>query len=175
MRSWTLPNAEATSRFGVALGARLRGGEAIALVGDLGAGKTTMTQAIARGMGITAHVTSPTFGLVHEYPGPIPLFHFDTYRLERAEDLYGLGFLEYFERQGVVVVEWADKFPELLPTDRLILKLTADTAPTAEAKGEDAPRTLVTVADGAYYQSLLTGLAQSQAVSDLLGRCLETC
>jgi tRNA threonylcarbamoyladenosine biosynthesis protein TsaE len=121
--TFLLIEKESTERFGQTLGALLRPGDMIALVGDLGAGKTTLTQAIARGMGITAPVTSPTFALIQEYLGSIPLFHFDTYRLERAEDLADLGFDEYTERGGVLVIEWADRIAPLLPPDRLTLRL----------------------------------------------------
>src|SRR5581483_9774605 len=109
MAKFALLSEQETRRFGRALGELLRPGDVVALIGDLGTGKTTLTQAIARGMGITADVSSPTFALVHEYYGPTPLFHFDPYRLDRCEDLADLGFEEYFHRGGVIVVEWADK------------------------------------------------------------------
>lgn len=96
--------------------AQVHAGSVIALVGGLGAGKTHWTKGLVAGLGSTAEVTSPTFGLVHEYPGGrLPVFHLDFYRLETAEELTGLGWDEYLEAGGVVVAEWADKFPELLP------------------------------------------------------------
>src|SRR5476651_1152553 len=158
MTAWVLPTAAATARFGEALGRRLHGGETLALIGDLGAGKTTMTQAIARGLGITGHVTSPTFGLIHEYPGRIPLYHFDPYRLDRVEDLYDLGVQEYFERGGVVVMEWAGRFAELLPRERLTLRMEIDATSLADEASDDAPRILEAEAQGAYYQALLADL-----------------
>lgn len=96
----------------------LRGGEVLALCGELGAGKTHFTQGLASGLGIDASaVTSPTFTLVHEYGGGrLPIFHFDFYRMEAAQEVLEIGWEEYLdEPHGVVVVEWANKFPELLP------------------------------------------------------------
>ena len=96
--------------------AHVRPGSVIALVGGLGAGKTHWTKGLVAGLGSSAEVTSPTFGLVHEYPGGrFPVFHLDFYRLESADELTGIGWDEYLEADGVVVAEWADKFPELLP------------------------------------------------------------
>ena len=118
MTTWVLRTREDTARFGEALGRRLRGNQTIALVGDMGAGKTTLVRAIARGVGVTSHVSSPTFGLIHEYPGAPPVFHFDTYRLQSNQQLQDLGFDEFFDRGGIVIVEWADRFPELLPVER---------------------------------------------------------
>ncbi len=88
----------------------------LALCGELGAGKTQFVQGLARGLGCPASPTSPTFTLIHEYGGGrLPLFHFDLYRLETAEQALAIGIEEYFESAGVSVVEWAGKFPELLP------------------------------------------------------------
>ena len=89
----------------------------------MGTGKTTLTQGIAKGMGISQPVSSPTFSLVHEYAGKIPLFHCDPYRLNSPEALYDLGFEEYFERGGVVIVEWANLVEDLLPEERLTITL----------------------------------------------------
>ena len=95
-------------------------GTVIALVGDLGAGKTHWTKGLAAGLGFTGEVTSPTFSLAHEYRGgKLPVFHFDFYRLETAEELYGMGWDEYLDEGGVIVAEWADKFPEVLPPDAI--------------------------------------------------------
>ena len=127
MRPWradtTLMSREDTQLFGELLGRSLEEGDVIALVGDLGTGKTTLTQGIAKGMGISQPVNSPTFSLIHEYPGRIPLFHCDPYRLNSPDDLYDLGFEEYFERGGVVIVEWANLVEDLLPEERLTITL----------------------------------------------------
>lgn len=100
--------------------AQARPGGVIALTGGLGAGKTHWTKGFVEGIGANAEVTSPTFGLVHEYHGGrLPVFHFDLYRLETADELVALGWDEYLEAGGVVVVEWADRFPALLPAETL--------------------------------------------------------
>ncbi|MGL4401457.1 MAG: tRNA (adenosine(37)-N6)-threonylcarbamoyltransferase complex ATPase subunit type 1 TsaE [Luteolibacter sp.] len=99
-------------------------GSVIALTGGLGAGKTHWTKGFVAGIGSTADVTSPTFGLLHEYPGGrLPVFHLDFYRLESAAELVALGWDELLEEDGVIVAEWADKFPELLPAKTLWLNL----------------------------------------------------
>ena len=98
----------------------VRPGSVIALVGGLGAGKTHWTKGLVAALGSPAEVTSPTFGLVHEYPGGrVPVFHLDFHRLENAAELIALGWDEYLESGGVIIAEWADKFPELLPADTL--------------------------------------------------------
>lgn len=92
-------------------------GTVIALVGGLGAGKTHWTKGFVAGLGCVSEVTSPTFGLVHEYTGGhLSVFHFDFYRLESAEELISLGWDEYLDSGAIVIAEWGDKFPELLPT-----------------------------------------------------------
>lgn len=111
------------------LGAAAAGGDLICLVGDLGAGKTTLTQGIGEGLGLAqAAVTSPTFTLVAEhYEGRIPLYHIDAYRLAGPAELYHLGFEDYLLRaDGLLVVEWADRVAEGLPADRLEVALTED-------------------------------------------------
>jgi tRNA threonylcarbamoyladenosine biosynthesis protein TsaE len=107
---------EAMQALGRNAAAELQPGTVIALVGGLGAGKTHWTKGLVAGLGSPAEVTSPTFGLVHEYAGGrMPVFHFDFYRLESAEELIALGWDEYLDADGVVIAEWGDKFPELLP------------------------------------------------------------
>ncbi len=123
MLTFQLPTREDTRTIGRTLGALLKAGDVIGLVGDLGVGKTTLTQAIAEGMGIEERVTSPTFTLVQEYGIEPPMFHFDPYRLDSPEDMCDFGFADYLEQEGVVVVEWADKIQALLPSDHLTLTL----------------------------------------------------
>ena len=101
---------------GAELAAGLAAGSVLALVGGLGAGKTRMVKGLARGLGFAGEVTSPTFSLVHEYRGgSLPLFHFDLYRLKDEQELLGIGWDEFLDEPGVVVAEWADLFPDLLP------------------------------------------------------------
>lgn len=115
--------AEETMAFGEALGSRLGPGDVIALYGDLGAGKTTMTKGIALGAGVDAEVHSPTFTLIHEHYGRVPLYHIDLYRLTGDEDVEFLGLDEYLYGDGVVVIEWADRAPRLLPAERIEIRL----------------------------------------------------
>ncbi len=126
MKSLLLNSPEETRNAGALIGKLLRAGDVIALEGDLGSGKTTLTQGIALGMGVRQYVNSPTYSIIHEYEGAIPLFHCDPYRLESADALALIGFEEYFERGGVVIVEWANLVSELLPDERLSLVITTE-------------------------------------------------
>ncbi|HVR62435.1 MAG TPA: tRNA (adenosine(37)-N6)-threonylcarbamoyltransferase complex ATPase subunit type 1 TsaE [Polyangia bacterium] len=134
------------------LGAALRVGDAVALVGPLGAGKTTFVQGLARGMGVTSdrHVASPTFALVNEHPGRTPLVHADFYRIADARELGELGLDEAYDR-AAVAVEWADRFPSALAADRLTITIAieADGARqlAAEASGPRAA-VLLSALDG---------------------------
>ena len=121
--------SEETMALGEELGRRLRSGDVVALFGDLGAGKTTFTKGIARGLKLAAEVHSPTFTLIHEHPGETPLYHVDLYRLSDEREVEELGIEEYLQAEGVVVIEWADKMKSLLPPDRLDvdLRMTGDT------------------------------------------------
>ncbi len=107
--------------------ATVTNGTVIALVGGLGAGKTHWTKGFVAGLGSTADVTSPTFGLVHEYAGGrLQVFHFDFYRLDSADELLALGWDEYLEANGVIIAEWGDKFPELLPPETIWLHFSIE-------------------------------------------------
>ncbi|MFD2444214.1 tRNA (adenosine(37)-N6)-threonylcarbamoyltransferase complex ATPase subunit type 1 TsaE [Bacillus sp. CGMCC 1.16607] len=113
-----------TTDFAKHLAAKLKPGDVIALEGDLGAGKTTFTKGLAEGLGITKNVNSPTFTIIKEYRGHLPLYHMDVYRLEDSYE--DLGFDEYFEGEGVTVVEWAHLIKEQLPSELLTIYLTHD-------------------------------------------------
>jgi tRNA threonylcarbamoyladenosine biosynthesis protein TsaE len=105
-----------TSDIGRRLAADLKRGDVLALAGDLGAGKTHFVKGLAEGLGVAAEVTSPTFTLIHEYPGDrLPLFHIDLYRLETVGEVLNIGLDDYLESEGVTAIEWADKFPDLMP------------------------------------------------------------
>ncbi len=123
--SMNLPDAAATLAFGRELGLAAQAGEVIALVGDLGAGKTTLTQGLVAGLGYKEEVTSPTFSLVQEYVGGrLDVFHFDFYRVEDEHELLDLGWDDYLDRQGLVIVEWPTLHPDLLPKNTRWLKLS---------------------------------------------------
>ncbi len=116
---------EAMERLGRAAAGMIRPGTVIVLVGGLGAGKTQWTRGFVAGLGSAAMVTSPTFNLIHEYPGGrMPIFHMDFYRLDSSAELVALGWDEYLEIPGVVIAEWGDKFPDLLPAETTWLFFT---------------------------------------------------
>ncbi|MBN8458650.1 MAG: tRNA (adenosine(37)-N6)-threonylcarbamoyltransferase complex ATPase subunit type 1 TsaE [Verrucomicrobia bacterium] len=111
-----------------------------ALTGGLGAGKTHWTKGLVAGLGCPADVTSPTFSLVHEYRGGrLPVLHFDCYRLDRARDLLAIGWDEYLDEPAVVVVEWADLFPQLLPTGTKWLAFSVNPDGTRSVTPLDGP------------------------------------
>ena len=117
-RTLKIKNEEETRRFGLDLAHELKAGDVVALIGDLGTGKTALTRYITEGLGITARVNSPTFTIVKEYrESRLPLFHFDVYRVSDPDELFNIGADEYFYGDGVCVVEWADLIEELLPED----------------------------------------------------------
>ena len=113
-----------TERIGEAIGRAAEPGTVVALIGDLGTGKTTLTKSIARGLGVTETVTSPTFNIIREYKtGRIPLYHFDVYRIGDPDEMFELGYEEYFYGDGICVVEWADIIEELLPEDAVVIRI----------------------------------------------------
>jgi tRNA threonylcarbamoyladenosine biosynthesis protein TsaE len=150
-----------TQRLGMRLGELLIGGELLLFDGQLGTGKTTFTQGLAQGLGITAVISSPTFTLLKEYsgqprpealatrrslqPGPA-LYHFDLYRLDEAEEILGLGFEDYFASDGVCVVEWAEKADLLWPAEHLRIRMKV----MSETK-----RGLLFMAHGEHYCTIL--------------------
>lgn len=140
MATTILPDAAATIAFGRAFAAGLRSGDVLALNGDLGAGKTHFVKGLAQGLGASSDVTSPTFTLVHEYlGGRCPLFHFDLYRLESEDDLLRIGFDDYLESEGVLAIEWASKFPALLPPATRWLQFSHREDGTREVTETTAP------------------------------------
>ncbi|MCX5864264.1 MAG: tRNA (adenosine(37)-N6)-threonylcarbamoyltransferase complex ATPase subunit type 1 TsaE [Deltaproteobacteria bacterium] len=122
----SLPDLRATIALGRYLGETARPGEVITLAGTLGAGKTTLTQAIGQGLQVpeSCYITSPTFSLLHEYPGRLPLYHLDLYRLSDETEIEDLGLLEYLYGTGLSVIEWPDRLGSLMPEDRLHIELS---------------------------------------------------
>ena len=118
-----LANLEATEKFGIKLGKFLQPGDILCLNGHLGAGKTTLSKSIGLGLDVKDYITSPTFTLINEYTGRIPMYHFDVYRLENAHELDDLGFDDYFYGNGASIIEWAEKIENTLPKDRMVINI----------------------------------------------------
>jgi len=119
-------SVDETIGIGAALAKRLKAGDVVALIGDLGSGKTVLTKGIARGLGVkdVRYVNSPTFVIIKEYKGKLPLYHFDLYRLDHSSVIDAENFEEYFYGGGVTVVEWADKIRRLLPKKHIEVRLS---------------------------------------------------
>jgi len=149
-----LTSLAATESLGRAIGCALTGGDVLALIGALGAGKTAMVRGIAAGLGVPPNsVSSPTFVLVHEYRARLPLIHIDLYRLRTDADIESIGLSDYFTDRTVVAIEWADRFLALLPEDRLEVRLTHRTPAT---------RTVRLAAKGPQSRSLLARIDQAR-------------
>lgn len=116
---YTTFSSEDTIVLGETFSARLRAGDVVALYGNLGSGKTKFAQGICKGLNVHQHVASPTFTLINEYDGDLPIFHFDCYRLHTLDEVFQLGFKEYLERDGVCIIEWAEKAEPFLPAHRV--------------------------------------------------------
>lgn len=130
---------EETEQLGEQLGRTLRPGSVVAYRGDLGMGKTAFTRGLARGLGCTCRVTSPTFTIVNEYSGALPLFHFDMYRLDSSDDLFDIGWEDYLSRGGVCAVEWSERVEDALPEDTLWVSI---------ARGNGENDRIITVTGG---------------------------
>jgi tRNA threonylcarbamoyladenosine biosynthesis protein TsaE len=125
-----------TELIGETLAKHLRPGDVIAFTGPLGMGKTAFTRGLARGLGCRGRVTSPTFTIVNEYEGSLPLFHFDLYRLGSSDELYDIGWDDYLARGGVCAVEWSERAADALPPDVITVDI---------ARGENDGERLITV------------------------------
>ena len=123
MNRYITNSAEQTAQLGERLAAKLKGTEVIALFGGLGMGKTAFTRGLARGMGADDIVSSPTFALVNEYRGRVPVYHFDMYRVASWDDLYSTGFFDYLEN-GVLVIEWSENIEGALPENALRITIS---------------------------------------------------
>jgi len=151
METITVTSPEATMQIGEQLGQLVQPGDLLLLDGDLGAGKTTLTKGLAKGLGIIGNVKSPTFTLIREYrQGRVPLYHMDVYRLEDggAEDL---GLDEYFDGDGVSVVEWSELIADLLPANYLRVAISRNDI-------ADDQRVITFTPEGTHYQQLVEQL-----------------
>lgn len=133
MFKWKSASSAQTKEIGRRLGEIVPAGTVLALDGELGAGKTVFAQGVALGLGVEEQVTSPSFVLMHIYQGRLTFYHFDFYRLDEEAELESLGLEEYFDGEGIVVVEWAGKFSDVLPLARLDITIVRD-----ETGDEDA-------------------------------------
>ncbi len=149
LRLTTASPAE-TEALGAQLGRLLRAGDVVALSGDLGAGKTVLARGLAAGAGATGYVASPTFTLIREYQGSLPVYHVDLYRLDRPEQLDDLGLDEIFDGSGIVVIEWAEQAAAWLPDEHLWITIRF-------GAGEEQ-RMLDLVPRGPHYAALLAQL-----------------
>lgn len=146
--------AEETSKIGEQLGRLLVKGSIVCLSGDLGAGKTAFTKGIAAGLGVTDYVTSPTYTIINEYEGRLPVYHFDVYRLNDVEEMHELGYEEYFFGDGVVVVEWADIVKEVIPRERLWITIL-------NTRGDDT-REIIIEPTGEVYDNIVKGMESNE-------------
>jgi len=144
------PDPEATTRLGSALGEVARPGDLVCLWGDLGAGKTHLAKAFGAGLGVTDTITSPSFVLMAEYAGRLPLFHIDPYRLVSAEDALAGGLIDERQSEGVTLVEWPERLGDALPVDRLDVRI--------DGTG-DEPRTITLIAWNDRYRRYLEAAA----------------
>jgi len=140
-----------TKEFATNLGTLVSPGDVITLEGDLGAGKTTFTQGLAVGLGVKRNVTSPTFTIIKEYQGRIPLYHMDVYRLEDSEE--DIGFAEYFNGNGITIIEWAQYIDEFLPENRLDIYI--------EVIDQDR-RKIICQSSDSHYQTLISELKAAE-------------
>lgn len=129
---------EETQSLGKKIGKTLQQGDVIALIGDLGTGKTCLTQGIARGAGIAPDeiVSSPSYILINEYNGKVPIYHIDLYRLENSEQIAELGLSEYVEGDGICIIEWAERMAEALPDTCIKIRITLTSGNTAHTDAE---------------------------------------
>lgn len=133
-------SASETIRLGKTFGGRLHAGDIVALIGELGAGKTQFIKGLAAGAGVGKpnYVSSPSFTLINEYPGKVPFYHIDLFRLHSQKEAEGLGLEDYFNGGGITAIEWADKIPSLLPREMLSIHMlyTGMNARSIEVKGK---------------------------------------
>ncbi|MDK2564397.1 tRNA (adenosine(37)-N6)-threonylcarbamoyltransferase complex ATPase subunit type 1 TsaE [Romboutsia sedimentorum] len=143
-----LEDENKTKELGYKLGTLLKPGDVVCLIGDLGAGKTTMTQSLARALEVDDYITSPTFTIVNEYEGKMPLYHFDVYRIGDSEEMYDIGYDEYINGDGVCIIEWANLIEDILPDEYLYIEL----------RYKDMSREMILNPVGAKYEKIVEEL-----------------
>lgn len=116
-------NLKDTEQIGKIIGRCIEGGTVICLDGDLGVGKTALTQFIAKELGVDEYITSPTFTIIKEYEGRLPLYHMDVYRIDSEEGMYDLGYDEYIYSEGVTIIEWSHLIENILPEERINIEI----------------------------------------------------
>ncbi|MDR0879112.1 MAG: tRNA (adenosine(37)-N6)-threonylcarbamoyltransferase complex ATPase subunit type 1 TsaE [Clostridioides sp.] len=151
MKKLYLSNEEETKKIGYKLGELAFPGCVICLVGDLGAGKTTLTQSLARGLDIDDYVTSPTFTIVNEYDGRLKLNHFDVYRIGSSDEMYDIGYDEYMNSDAVNVIEWANLIEDIIPDEYLEIDLNY----------KDEGREIVLNAHGEEHERFIEGVIRA--------------
>lgn len=127
-------SSEETIEIGKKIGSLLKKGDILAMQGTLAAGKTTITKGIAESLGVTDVITSPTFCLISEYEGKMPLYHFDVYRLEGSEDFINLGAEDMIYGDGVSIIEWSEKIMDELPSSTIIIRIETDSSDNSSRK-----------------------------------------
>jgi len=154
--------SQETKKLGQEIGKMLVPGDVVALIGDLGSGKTVLAQGLARGLEVPEgdYVSSPGFTLIKEHKGRFPVYHFDLYRLNNLDEVYDLGYEEYFYGQGVTIIEWAEKAERILPEEILRINLSIVPArqrpkPKAMAGGDESTRRIELFPQGRHYQELI--------------------
>ncbi|MGZ3612453.1 MAG: tRNA (adenosine(37)-N6)-threonylcarbamoyltransferase complex ATPase subunit type 1 TsaE [Thermodesulfobacteriota bacterium] len=142
-----------TIRLGKSIGSRLRAGDVVALSGELGVGKTHFIKGLATGAGVgkSTYVSSPSFTLINEYPGEVPFYHIDLFRLENQKEAEGLGLEDYFQGRGITAIEWADKIPRLLPKEMLSIHIVYTGKNT---------RSIKMIGKGKRYEELINELSE---------------
>ena len=140
----TVKNADETMAFAERIAKQLKQRVVLAFFGGLGMGKTTFTKGLAKGLGVTDEVSSPTFALVHEYRGKNTLYHFDMYRVETWDDLYQTGFFDYYEQGGILAVEWSENIENALPENTI--RVTFE-------RGQDENERIITVEGQGEYEN----------------------
>ena len=119
----TAKNLHETEEIGKLIGKHLKEGAIVCLSGDLGAGKTTLAKSLALELGVSEYVTSPSYTIINEYFGRVPVYHFDVYRINDIEELYEIGYEEYFFGKGITIIEWASMILELIPEDSIFIDI----------------------------------------------------